>query len=691
MKMMQKITLMALVASLYNQPIFAMSEEALEEWKKAAGEAKAAAAQQFPIASASSSSSSTKENIQLLSKLGIRRLIIIFDPENNEWSIQCSNPRALQGTLKQALVECSAPIITTPFLYEYAKKCVFTDSTINQQWKKYRTRGDDKYLVVLIPNREPYNVWLSNIDSSPRPLTESELMLGIKIRQLQEMPNNFNTSAVKMNLKEELQKILITYNDLKKAGLPDDHSNMWDIYLTGHGNLESKNKRAPQEATIASIPIPSFKQFLNFLNYGISTRSFYYDTCFGGGTHLKEPYQYEIEKDAKHANAQVEKEARDQNLKFLIISATTYAKTTQADIQTAPSGQTIVATINFNAYFTTLNNYFQDSKEHTKEELSKAINYLSTWEKSFDPARPEWLQLPAVRFPNTEKFVNPDMDKIFQLTDRAIEHAIQHGKKELKIPKETKIILLQSHYVPIKITIEGDSMPLLLPSTNTVNSSYFFKEIEAPNVYLFSENKGLVTFSKMIENIKERFYETGRVKRALNIPDAKVVFLVATLILKRNDQSKSTLKDSLVNLSGWGLPTIKITTDKAENFDFRTLPQPPGEYDPKFFLEEKSSDASFINLINRAKKRALMEQYLTFKDKPALLDTWKKIIPQADLQTFNDYQKLVDKAFSFKGNQGAFDEWLNAMPRPSGGYTYSDEYHFIRDFFKDDHPELQIP
>ena len=447
----------------------------------------------------------------LISKLGIRQLIIIFDPLRSDNDI-CDT---MQSKLIAALHDPSyAPIIAPLNL---AKRLCSKEeyARILSEWYIYTTRDKtkpnntiiDNNLVIFIPYGENmYMPSLNEFKMSERGteihnLSLVELILGIKIKQLTtETPQTLLTltstedKIAPMNLPKQLEKILVSRIDFKgREG--EAYLNRWDIYLTGHGGS--------QNHYIAGMPITTFGTLLDFFNTKINTRSLFYDTCYAGGSHLTEPYQYTIQANGKD-------EILKKDLKYLVISATTFETVTKTDKKAGQGNlktSSCVANIDIKKYFKGMNQFFTkvDHMRPNISELGEIVHNLTEWKHTFDLT--EWFNLPAVRFPNTDKFSTIPTSLVFPIDDSAIMRAI-HGSKNkqeahIKIPQGTKMILLESTYVPIPIIL-GSDIPLIAP--RNFASDYFLKELRAPDIKLIppSPSEAARSFLNMIIRVSKK-------------------------------------------------------------------------------------------------------------------------------------------------------------------------------------------
>jgi hypothetical protein len=125
------------------------------------------------------------------------------------------------------------------------------------------------------------------------PLTTTELQLGLKVNHMQTV---INIDDIKKPLPEppivtyfmdsvwdnklNTSNIFVTNSDYHKSGsiaIPT-----WSLFIKGHGIMG---------ATIAGIVFSQFKELLNFLEYKINTKLFYYVSCYAAGIANKALYE----------------------------------------------------------------------------------------------------------------------------------------------------------------------------------------------------------------------------------------------------------------------------------------------------------------------------------------------------------------------------------------------------------------
>ena len=431
-------------------------------------------------------------------KLGIRPLIIFFDPHNNERYQEgsvCKPLESLWYQFKDALSHASAPILVSRNLWDSIATCIDMTELISDRWHIYASKNQS--LIICIPREGMYGEYLGKlndftVDNNNKKISDGQFLLGIKLNLHSDQEITLATPLEKNNTSEDLaaylKEILITYEDIK--GWDDNYLNRWDMYLTGHGGLGT---------SIAGMAIPFFESLLTFLNKKIRTRSLLYNTCYAGGKNLKKPYQY------MHYENENTKDIREKNFNFTVIATTTFEAATSAGITYM---LIYISFIHLNEYFTALDNYFSGPRNRDKQLLANVIKNASDWSESFTGTDANIL-VPTIRFPNTEWFRVADIEKVFRLDDSAIMRAINQGKDTIVIPENTEIIILLSPYIPIPIKIEGDRMPLLVPQEHETN--YYLKGIYAPGVYLIKNSmvgRGS-DFMTMLYNLQKKMPNAG--------------------------------------------------------------------------------------------------------------------------------------------------------------------------------------
>lgn len=436
-------------------------------------------------------------------------LIIIFDPTMIDTvDVDGNQMSSMRQTLLFALIDESAPIIVSRSLWDYLNKYFVKEdhsdlSAITQvskfkfdplKWRTYTTQ--DELVMVLIPiapKNDSYNIsYGQHLESL------NDLQLGIKAHKLKEIKDpvslpikDIDKKRAPSDLAKYLHEILITKHDLSKE---QEAHQRWDIYLTGHGRQPIGSMNALDQITlskdriIAGMSPENFGKLLDFLNTKIKTRSLYYDSCFSGGF-SKELYTQKVQ------NTET-----PRNLNFIIIAATTFNKETASLKILKPNMHQFSARPNFNLYFYNINAYLKGFQKDKNLTLADAIKPLSQWEYSLDFSSefPDVMQLPTVRFPNTEWFNVLDVDKkLFRLNTSAIMRAVNSGNNQLTIPEGVDAILLETPYIPVSLDIKGQKMPLLVPQ-DIYSEGYFFRNIKAEQIALTANDQSTQSIIKML-------------------------------------------------------------------------------------------------------------------------------------------------------------------------------------------------
>ncbi len=478
-------------------------------------------------------------------ELGIRPLIILFDPNNEDGYKRGKETGAMRTTLRTSLGSYYIPIITSRWLLDFAMEDSETKKKL-QYWDIYLANNPAaQSMVVFIPKKGildpteeagtkvpliPYAEKLNAYSvSETKALSDGELLLGIKINKLQKVdlssiPADNETPSD--DLKKFLQDILITHADTKKlsANSDNDFLNLWDILLFGHG-LAGK--------TVAGMTTASFTSVLDFLNFGIHTRSLFYISCYSGGTNLEKAYRYTTHMDEKE----------HKNFNFMIIVLNAFETVTFTGL----SSQGMID------YFQMLNAYITNQNPPSLLQVVKNISGDESVKSSFSKEKKE-LQLPVVRFPHTQWFniveasklpasiksktpiIESDLPesmksgqealqgkKMIRITNSSIQRIINGGKDKINIPADVKLIVVEARYVPIPVVISGNEMPLIVPLES--NKNYFFAEIDASQCVFSEKGKGLLD---MFDALNEK------------MPNAGSFFIQKLIISAGSDRSITT-------------------------------------------------------------------------------------------------------------------------------------------------------
>ena len=153
--------------------------------------------------------------------LGIRPLIIFFDPHNNEEYKEdygtCEELRTLWSEFKQALLDASVPIIASCNMWDNIAKCDYMKQLISDRWHIYAFRGS---LIICIPREGIYEEYLGKlndftVDHKNKDISDGQLLLGIQLNLNSDqeitpstsLPEKNNTSEIWLS---DLKEILIT-------------------------------------------------------------------------------------------------------------------------------------------------------------------------------------------------------------------------------------------------------------------------------------------------------------------------------------------------------------------------------------------------------------------------------------------------------------------------------------------------
>ena len=173
-----------------------------------------------------------------------------------------------------------------------------------------------------------------------------------------------------------------------------------------------------------------------------------------------------------------------------------------------------IGDVHFAQYFDQLNHFLDTLPGKQKKRtqvvaLGDIVRTLIDWRNTFDTLfLLDWINLPAVRFPHTDRFITLEDKVIFSINDNAIMRAVNASKggREtiINVPKAAKIIVLESTYVPIPIVIKGNKLPLIIPKS--LNTSYFLSELRAPEINFVSKDNSL---GEMVQRVRRKTKARG--------------------------------------------------------------------------------------------------------------------------------------------------------------------------------------
>lgn len=592
-------------------------------------------------------------NMQIAQQLGARQLIIIFDP-NTKYKEACQEAPAVYA-LKRALITAKSPIMTNRSAWENMRGCEGMDVVIAERWHVYASQ--DQSMVLCIPNDGEYQRHLEKCNDfsaggTIKNISDGQLLLGIKLDLKSDKEITQSSSlSIKNTLNDlavYLREMLITHDDLKGWG--DTYCNHWDIYLVGHGG---KNQ-------IAGMKKEYFPRLLDFLNQQINTRTLFYVSC-QAGAHLNAPYEY-----------RVMDEQRAKDLNFTLISGTTlslrvgtgflikkasYKSKSGSEIDIGSTGSE-----KFNDYFSGLNNYFENRDKETiknkKITLAEIVQNITPWDVSFD-TKERSIFLPTVRFPHTGWFKVTEIEnKLFYLSDGIIMRAINQGKNEIRIPKETEIILIDAHYVPIPVILEGNKMPLFMPREISFKH-YFFTKIEAKEITIDQFKEMLLNVRYKLskkqkaeetdhkyhffkeEPIYEYDFEIDIAIESLIIQNIREKFATGMADMQEWPRGTLEFRTVLVNLKsdlklvyGNKVGTWQMGNDRTWSISPMNLYASRFK-DIKYYANYESTLPKSVTravpepvLKRWTLKDALIRKYIEYKDSPKKLEALKESLPE---------------------------------------------------------------
>lgn len=526
--------------------IFTQSASAMEELNKKQEEI---AAQQ-PLM--------TAESNNLLTQLGIRPLIIIFDPHNDDIyqkELSCYLRSALTNAFFGAL-QNKIPIITSHLFLDFALNCKETRD-LRPLWDIYSYDPDPKgnqpqALAVLIPKsdnplvfKQPYlNQYDKLLDTytidKSKQLSDGEILLGIRVKKLRKISTFTDDDRTPTgNLKDGLKDILVTRSTLRQLHLNDDYLNRWDIFIQGHG----QPGKQIAGMSIAPIAPPKrlesfFNLFLDFLNLDINTRSLFYLTCFSGTTNLVEPYHHV------------------KDLNYMIICANTFSSPTSSYARYEPNS--------FDTYFNKLNLYLTNTPDQTGAvpNLANIAENVQDWKQTFRDRSP---QLPTARSPHGDWFNMIDVNaQVFKITDSLIRRTIQKQKPEnqkIIIPADVILVIIESRYIPIPVVIKEGTMkklPLMLPLD--AGKDYYFEELQIPDAYIAHTSMKDLSLAHMMGILLRRVHSSERFfikKMVLKISQDDIFLasdnaqqqLLTTIYAPTHEATANTLENVIISLT----------------------------------------------------------------------------------------------------------------------------------------------
>jgi len=613
-------------------------------------------------------------NPNIEQELGTRPLIICFDPNRSEGDSgfyssiypqnQTTPNRAISEILLIALQSKSNMVITSRWLWDLivhhlsrasttSNTAAFTQECKNFQkefdpsaWQVYTfrdavTQQTNEPMLLFIPRTkqfEPYinkfetfstNLKVLNYKNEPQKISDGELLLGITIANLQIVVNPLELPPLNVikrdsrtigigtkpsdKLQNYLEKIVINRKNLMSAY--DQYLNNWDIYLVGHGRSKE---------VIAGMSLENFGSFIDFLNAKIKTRSLFYDTCYAGGENLETPFL-------------IDSTSQKKELNFTLISSTTFDLPTYGTSNEKQEDQRI----DFRQYFLDINSYFTNNNP----PLAEAVKKVSDWSRSYKSNRVV-LEIPAVRFPHIGWFRILDVDTLlFRLNKSVIMRSINKEKYHINIPSTAQMILIETPFIPIPLILQGSIMPLLVPTE--LNTDYYFKEINAPNINLCAQKNPFFNtqdFTEMLSIVKTKMANIG-------------IFYIESLIIKLDNQRTEKSR----NL-GWGSQPLEFKeviidpnnfisvlynnnrfTLKASNNLWTDTPDLFMEFFPKkdiIHLKSNLPESMKANIPAPMFDKTLWQRYSLIKNDPEKLKRLRRMLSQGENEALDQLIKF---------------------------------------------------
>ena len=259
----------------------------------------------------------------------------------------------------------------------------------------------------------------------------------------------------------------------------------WFFYVQGHGG----------NGRVAALTHDQFKRFLQTCNDTIYTKFLFYETCYAGGQHLQEPFEYQSVYPPLKPGMGARIATRQESYNFYIATGTLSYSTTATylirfNLPLMLPPQPLEYDINFGDYFKKLGDYFGD-------HLSKItwFDIVQTVHNSEIAGR--GYQIPIVRFPHTEWFTPAQASKDVERLTRTMAEVAEVEDKII-ILKNKKIIILNAQRpgkrrkeeitslhaeILAPIEIHGTEQTAFIAS-DPLPVSYYFEEFGAPRLYI---------------------------------------------------------------------------------------------------------------------------------------------------------------------------------------------------------------
>jgi hypothetical protein len=289
----------------------------------------------------------------------------------------------------------------------------------------------------------------------------------------EELEKNLEEGIINPWVKSRFE--LPNLNDLQNTFTKNNNIPSWNIYLMGHGS----------EGSIAHFSLDQFRKLLIFFNRDIQTNLLYYLTCYGGGSHLEEPFVENLRitdplfKKMTPQYIIVSGATTDSSaLRNTILKTTIFADYHDQALKTeiiedfAPyinQGIVNFNPSNFIGFFNGLKNFFKNETDQ-KNQINSILSNL--YEK-------EYSSIPSIRFPHSPFYRATEVDKDVEILTYVKEAAHELENNPIVLENK-KCFLVYPPIVRVPVKIKGPE-PTLILSMQTGPSLTYFEEIDTKN------------------------------------------------------------------------------------------------------------------------------------------------------------------------------------------------------------------
>lgn len=299
------------------------------------------------------------------------------------------------------------------------------------------------------------------------PLTDDELLLGLKIDHFETMLAGPFSKGNLLESKDPIARFMAVINSLfvtraEYAQWKKPAPN-WVIFLNGHGGFNR---------TIATLSFNQFEQLLNFLNSKINTKLFVYESCYAAGKNAQEIYKESMR-------------GVGATYPFPIV---TLALTDDVTYSTIPGAlpeerfqESDIDFVNRHTKLEIIKNFaeFVRVAEQDNIDYKALVNSIKDKKKGSG-----YFNLAQIRMPGLGWFTALDFDKETAVIGKAMARS-RTAPLPIKqfFKRDPRALLLEARNIPFEIVADGTKLKFII-SMIPGNAIHKIKKISSPVAWL---------------------------------------------------------------------------------------------------------------------------------------------------------------------------------------------------------------